>query len=205
MPRLTRALLLEAVTELCNKDKHFERIVVQHGPPPLWSRKTGFASLVMIILEQQVSLASARSAFKRLRQKTGELTPQKLLLLSEEQVRACGITRQKASYIYGLAESIVNGEIDLTAIHRADDTLARQELTRIRGVGLWTADIYLMMAMGRPDIWPQGDLALAEAVRRTKGLQQRPDVEKQLKLAECWRPWRSVAARLFWHSYLSTT
>jgi len=157
----------------------------------------------MIILEQQVSLASAKAIYARLAGAADAVKTGHIADMAEKELRACGITRQKAGYIRGLALMIEAGELNLNGIHSADDETAKQALIKIRGIGPWTAEIYLLSAMGRPDIWPTGDLALAESMRVVKGLRKRPAAERQLQIAEKWRPWRSVAARVLWHSYLS--
>jgi DNA-3-methyladenine glycosylase II len=203
--RLTEASLRRGVETLTRSDADLARVVERHGPPPLWSREPGFPTLVHIILEQQVSLASARAAFGRLLAFASPLTPESFLALDDETLRASYFSRQKAVYCRGLARMIVEGELDLAALHSMDDAEARAALTRVRGVGPWTADIYLLMALGRPDVWPAGDLALAVAAREVKGLASRPTPEELERLAERWRPLRAVAARLLWQHYLSRT
>ena len=169
----------------------------------MWSRKPGFPTLIQIILEQQVSLASARAAYDRLQSAVDRLTPETFLGLSDQQLLAIGFSRQKTGYCRGLAEQIHAGRLRLDQFARKNDELAREELLKIRGIGPWTADIYLLMALKRPDIWPVGDLALAQAMQQIKGLESRPETELQLSIAEQWRPWRAVAARIHWHHYLS--
>jgi len=201
--RLTKHSLQLSVRQLCNIDPDLKKIIQRLGPPPLRSRRAGFATLVMIILEQQVSLASAKAIYASLANAVGTVKTENIANMSEKELRECGITRQKAGYIRDLALMIEAGELNLSAIHGADDETAKQELIKIRGIGPWTAEIYLLSAMGRPDIWPTGDLALAESMRVVKGLRKRPSTERQLQIAEKWRPWRSIAARVLWHSYLS--
>jgi DNA-3-methyladenine glycosylase II len=184
-------------------DADLAAIVDRFGPPPLWARPPGFATLTFIILEQQVSLASARAAFERLTAATGELTPQAFLRLDDRELLAIGFSRQKTRYVRGLSAAILAGELDLEAVQRLDDDKARAALTDLTGVGPWTADIYLLLALGRPDVWPTGDLALVTAVQHVKRLADRPSGDELTTLAEPWRPWRSVAARLFWHDYLA--
>lgn len=192
-----------AVDYLSRRDPDLGAIVAEHGPPPLWSREPGFPTLVQIILEQQVSLASARAVFDRLQATASPLTADRLLRLSSAQLAACGLTRQKAGYCRELATAIQQGALDLPELARADNGQARDRLTAVRGIGSWTADIYLLMALGRRDVWPRGDLALGKALRRIKRLPNVPDADEQHRLAEPWRPWRSVAARLLWHDYLA--
>jgi DNA-3-methyladenine glycosylase II len=132
------------------------------------------------------------------------MTPRAIAALSEDQLRGVGLTRQKAAYVRGLAVALERGEIDLAAIARMDDERAHAELVKLKGIGPWSADIYLLMALGRPDVWPRHDLALASAMREVKRLRSLPTPERQLQIAESWRPWRAVAARILWHHYLST-
>ena len=200
--RLTHKLLLQAVSELSAKDKALALIVKQHGPPPMWGRKANFAALLKIILEQQVSLISAQAVFEKLERKVDEVSPGQIQALSIDGLRKLGFTRQKAGYCHGLAEQILSGELDLEKLKTMDDAAAHNTLLKIKGIGPWTANIYLLMALRRPDVWPDGDLALAESARRIKKLKQRPSYEHLNKMARKWKPWRSVAARLLWHAYL---
>jgi DNA-3-methyladenine glycosylase II len=169
----------------------------------MWSREPGFPTLVRIILEQQVSLASARAAYQKLLELVSPLNPEGFLGIDDRKLREAGFSRQKAGYCRSLAESIVRGEVDLDRLQTVDDSAARSALLEIRGVGPWTADIYLLMALGRPDVWPGGDLALATAAREVKRLRRPPGPAKLEALGGSWRPWRAVAARLLWHHYLS--
>jgi DNA-3-methyladenine glycosylase II len=208
MPALDEASLLVGVEVLAATDPDLAGIVARHGPPPLWAREPGFETLVKIILEQQVSLGSAVAALGRLRDALGiddaaPLTPTAVIELGEETMRTAGLTRQKAAYLAGLASDIETRRLDLAAVAAAPDDEARVSLMTVAGIGRWTADIYLLMALGRPDIWPDGDLALASAMRRAKGLATLPSREEQRAVAEPWRPWRAVAARILWHAYLS--
>ncbi len=200
---LERTALLRATRELCAYDADLHRAVARYGPPPLWARPTGFATLVRIILEQQVSLASADAMFTRLRNSVGRVSSARIAGLSITELRRLGFTRQKAGYCLGLAQQIENGELALRRIANYDDAKARRVLTQIRGIGPWTADIYLLMALRRPDVWPEGDLALATAVRRLKRLRTQPAPDRLRLISNSWRPWRSVAARILWHFYLS--
>lgn len=208
MPALDEASLLVAVDELSAADPDLAGIVARHGPPPLWAREPGFETLVKIILEQQVSLGSAVAALGRLRAALGidddaSLAPTGVIELGEEAMRTAGLTRQKAAYLAGLASDVETGRLDLPAVAAAPDEEARSALMTVAGIGRWTADIYLLMALGRPDVWPDGDLALAAAMRRAKGLATLPSREEQRSIAEAWRPWRAVAARILWHGYLA--
>ena len=201
--KLNKKLLLQGVDELVSKDKALARLVTHFGPPPLWGRKPGFATLVQIILEQQVSLASAAAVFKKLELAIPKVTPEHVRGLSADGLRELGFTQQKAGYCEQLAALILSGQVNLNRLERMDDTTAHDSLLKIKGIGPWTANIYLLMALRRPDIWPDGDMALAESVRRMKKLKERPDYERLNKMALKWKPWRSVAARILWHAYLS--
>lgn len=170
----------------------------------MWDRKPGFATLIQIILEQQVSLASARAAFDRLCLAVSPLTPSGLLALDDRTMKAIGFSRQKTGYARRLSMEILEGSLKLDEFERLDEEKLRSALLRIDGVGPWTADIYLLTAMLRPDVWPSGDLALATALQKLKGLGSRPDAAATYELAEPWRPWRAVAARVLWHFYLSS-
>ena len=200
---LTDRSLAQGARALARVDRDLAGVIERHGPPPLWGREPGFATLVQIVLEQQVSLASGRAAFARLERAAGRVTPARVAVVTERQIRAAGITRQKATYVRGLARSIVRGELDVDAIGLLDDDAAHAELVKLRGIGPWSADIYLLMALGRRDVWPRHDLALASAMREVKRLRSVPTPERQLEIAEGWRPWRAVAARLMWHHYLN--
>ena len=202
-PALSRASLAVAVEQLAAADPDLAAIVERFGPPPLWDRVPGFATLVHIILEQQVSLASAQAAFDRLRAAADPLTPARFLDLTDAELLTIGFSRQKARYGRALATALNGGSLDLDSLTSLDDDSAHRELVAIPGIGPWTATIYLLMVLGRPDLWPVGDIALAQAVAEVKGLERRPSPLEMAELGETWRPWRSVAARLFWHDYLS--
>ncbi len=169
----------------------------------MWGRKADFAALLKIILEQQVSLTSAEAVYQHLSTSISVISPENVLKLSESGLRELGFTRQKAAYCYGLADLISSGEFELAELTKMSDERAHDELIKIKGIGTWTANIYLLMALRRPDIWPDGDLALAESTRRIRNLKKRPDYERLNRIALRWRPWRSVAARILWHAYLS--
>ncbi|MCW5842069.1 MAG: DNA-3-methyladenine glycosylase 2 family protein [Caldilinea sp.] len=200
---LTEFTLYEAVTELAQRDPDLGAVVARHGPPPLWAREPGFPTLVLLILEQQVSLASARAAYNRLEAATGTVTPAGLLALSDDELRAAGFSRQKTGYARALAQAILDGAFDPDGLADLDDDGVRCELTSLKGIGPWTAEIYLLMVLRRPDAWPAGDLALATAAQQVKGLAARPSPAELVELAEAWRPWRAAAARILWHHYLS--
>src|SRR5881396_3558995 len=188
---------------LATRDDDLASVVQRYGAPPLWVREPGFPSLIYIILEQQVSLASAKAAFDRLNGAARPLTPVRFLKLTDAELLRIGFSRQKTLYTRLLAESLARRHFDLRYLHDLHDDAARKILIALKRIGKWTADIYLLSALRRPDIWPTGDLALATAVQEVKHLRQRPSPERLEKMSAPWRPWRAVAARLFWHHYLS--
>ena len=200
---LTEETLALAVGELAARDPDLRAIVERFGPPPMWDRPAGFATLVHIMLEQQVSLASAQAAFDRLCAAVDPLTPDGFLALDDTRLLAIGFSRQKTRYVRDLSQAVASGTLDLDGLARFSDADARDKLVALTGIGPWTASIYLLMVLRRPDVWPASDMALAAAVAEVKGLDRRPDPDLMEALAAPWRPWRSVAARLFWHDYLS--
>ena len=202
-PALTEGDLPAAVAVLAARDAGLAAIAARYGTPPLWAREPGFATLVHLILEQQVSLASAKAAFDRLVVATDPLTPAALLALDDTELLAIGFSRQKARYARALAAAVAAGDLDLDALPAADDEEVDRRLTALPGIGPWTATIYRLMVLLRPDAWPVGDIALAQALAETRGLATRPSQVELLAAAEAWRPWRAVAARLLWHHYLS--
>jgi DNA-3-methyladenine glycosylase II len=201
--RLDERGLARGVAELTRRDPALAAVVERHGPPPLWPREPGFATLVRLILEQQVSLGSGQAAFGRLARAVGTVDATAVLAADEERLRAAGLTRQKTRYVRALANAIVSGELVLDRLRSAPDDAVRTALLAVTGIGPWTADCYLLFALGRPDAWPTGDLALAVAAEEVKRMAARPSRADLDRLAEPWRPWRGVAARLLWHSYLS--
>lgn len=200
---LTDVTLLQAVAELAGRDTRLARVVTDFGPPPLWAREPGFPTLLHVILEQQVSLASAQAAFDRLLAIASPLTPERLLTLDDATLKVVGFSRQKTRYGRALATAILAGSLDLAGLARLDDEAVRAALTQVVGIGRWTADIYLLMALRRPDIWPVGDLALVSAAREVLELPQAPKADELAVLSAAWQPWRAVAARILWHHYLS--
>lgn len=206
-PLSTRAFNA-AVRELAALDADLGRVVETYGVPKTLRREPGFATLVLLILEQQVSLASAKATFEKLSlaagQTVGTITPDAVLALDDETLRAAGLSRQKARYTRLLAEETASEALDVDGLARLDDDAVRARLTRITGIGPWTADVYLLMALKRADIWPVQDLALAVAAHEVKGLPTRPGADELLAIGEAWRPWRTVAARILWHYYLNT-
>ena len=192
-----------AAAELCAADPDLAAIVDMHGLPEFWAREPGFETLVLLILEQQVSLASAKAAYDRLEARLGDVTPDGVLGSTDEELRRDGFSRQKNRYVRVLSASLVDGSLDLDAVSALDDDGVRAALVALPGIGPWTAEVYLLSALRRPDTWPVGDIALQEAARRARGLAKRPSPEELATIGEAWRPHRASAARLLWHLYLS--
>lgn len=198
--KITAKTLAAAIAELAARDKGFARLYKRHGAPPLRARPAGFATMLKIICAQQVSTASARAIVGRLQVAADPLTPETFLALDAGTLKAIGFSRMKAVYGRGLAETILGGGLDLGAVARMDDEAAIAELVRIKGIGRWSAEMYLLLALRRPDLWPVGDLAVVKGMQRLKGLAERPRPDAMMIYGEAWRPWRSVAARMLWHT-----
>lgn len=195
--------LVIACEQLARIDSDLAFIFQIYGAPPLWKREANFSTLVHIILEQQVSVASALSAFNKLKEKVGEVTPENVLKLSDAELKAAYFSRQKTAYARDLANAILEGRLNLQMLETLPDEAVKEELKKIKGIGEWTAGIYLLMALARADVMPRGDLALHVAWRRLKNLERNPAADEFLLIAERWQPLRAVAARLLWHFYLS--
>ncbi|HJU82065.1 MAG TPA: DNA-3-methyladenine glycosylase 2 family protein [Acidimicrobiia bacterium] len=199
---MTRTPFSATVARLIGADHDLSRLVNEFGVPPFWQRPPGFPSLVLFILEQQVSLASAAAAYRRVNARVGSMLPESLLATTPEELRADGVSRQKDRYIRELARSVASGELDLPMLASLSDDDVRAHLTRIRGIGRWTADVYLLACLGRPDLWPVTDRALQVATAEALSLAAVPSPQELELIGERWRPHRSTAARLLWHGYL---
>ena len=180
----------------------FAEILGRAGQPRFRRRRNGFGTLLHIILEQQVSIDAAAAMHRKLVGLCHPLTPEAFLALDDATLRSCGFSRQKMGYARHLAEMVGSGKFDLGRLSATDDEAALAELLSIKGIGRWSAEIYLLFALGRPDIWPAGDLGLQVAIGDHMCFGARPDEVEMRRLGEAWRPWRSVAACLFWQSYL---
>jgi DNA-3-methyladenine glycosylase II len=189
--------------KLAQLDPDLAGIINTYSYPPFWSRPNTFESLVHIILEQQVSLASALSALNKLRERIQEVTPVRILLLTDAELRECYLSRQKTAYIKYLAEAIISGQINLSAFEQMEDDEIRRHLTALKGIGNWTVDVYLMFALQRTDLFPVGDLAIVNAVKGLKALPKETTKEELTIIAEQWQPYRPVASMMLWHYYLS--
>jgi len=200
---LNNERLSKAVKYLSKRDKDLAALYEADGVPPLWARRPGFTTLIKIILEQQVSLASAKAVYRKLERNIKPFTPIRFEELGIDYLKSLGVTRQKSSYCINIAAAIIDDKLDLKSLNIMNDDDAKEMLKRIKGIGSWTADIYLLMALCRPDIWPSGDIALAKSMRKIKRLKSYPTYEKQVKIAKKWQPYRSVAARMLWQHYIN--
>ena len=189
--------------KLARKDKDLAQIIKQYGYPPLWLRPEGFATLVHIILEQQVSLASARAAYDMLRKKIGTITPKKVIALTDEELKGCYFSRQKIVYIRHLASALINKELDLRSFPNMSEVEIRAKLIAIKGIGHWTIDVYLMMVLHRSDLFPLGDIALVNSLKEIKALPKATSKEQLEAIATKWKPYRTIAAFLLWHAYIN--
>jgi DNA-3-methyladenine glycosylase II len=185
-----------------SRDTDLQTILDQHGYPPFWSRPNTFESLVHIILEQQVSLASALATLNKLKEKIGEVTPARLLLLTDQELRDCYFSRQKTVYVRHLAERLISGALSLTSMETMDDTSIRHQLKTVKGIGDWTVDIYLIFMLHHTDVFPIGDLAAVNSLKKVKGLAAGVSKEEVLAVTDQFKPHRTIATMLLWHSYL---
>jgi len=203
-PVLDEAAVAHAARRLARRDPALRAVLRIYGVPPLWAREPGFATLVHLILEQQVSLASALAAFNNLKRACrGVVTPRRLMRFDDAELKAIGFSRQKAGYARELAQAVLERRFDPNALDQLSDDEVRKTLTALKGIGPWTAEVYLLMVLLRPDAWPHGDVALAAAAQEVYGLARRPTFEELNARADAWRPHRATAARLLWHHYLS--
>jgi len=192
---------IAALRRLAAADPALASAIAAVGLPPPRMREPGFASLARIIVGQQVSTASAAALWAKLTGGIDPFTPEGVLARTADELRLLGLSRQKATDTLCLAREIANGRLDLERLHRLGDEAAILELTRIKGLGRWSAEIYLLFALQRTDIWPAGDLALQVGMQRLRGLRKRPDEKRMIRLAESWRPYRGAAAHFLWHYY----
>jgi DNA-3-methyladenine glycosylase II len=186
--------------KVAHRDRDLKAIIKEYSYPPLWVRPNSFESLVLTILEQQVSLASAYSAYRKLRERI-PITPENLLQLTDEELRNCYLSRQKILYTRELANALVHKKICLKRFEELPDAAVRAALKSLKGIGDWTVDIYLLHALRRTDVFPIGDLALVNSIKMVKQL---PSATKEdlRELSEKWKPYRSIATMLFWHFYI---
>ena len=201
---LTEQTLTDGLTALAAVDRDMARALDDIGPPELRSREPGFEALLGAIVSQQVSKAAAQTVWDRLAAVACPLSPETVLALDETALRTVGLSGRKASYVHGLAEAVISGNIDLDGLSGRSDEAVVEELVRLKGIGRWSADIYLLVALGRPDAFPADDLALMIGAQRLKRLEERPNRTVLTEIAEAWRPWRGPAALLLWHYYSAT-
>ena len=187
---------------LTKRDKDLKNVIIQHGYPPMWVRPATFQTLILFILEQQVSLASAYAAFKKLKEKTGLVTPAKILALNDGELRSCYFSRQKIVYARELANAVESKQIQIKKLSLLSDEKVREQMIKIKGIGNWTADVFLMHALQRTDLFPLGDIALVNSLKEVKQLHKDTSKEKMLKIAEPWRPYRTIASMILWHAYI---
>jgi DNA-3-methyladenine glycosylase II len=204
LTHLDGATFAEAVALLTAEEDAFAAVVGEHGPPPFWNRPAGFPTLVWLILEQQVSLESGAEMYRRLHGLLGQITPGAVAGAGEASLRGIGITRQKAGYLLDLAASITDGELDLDDLGQSSSEEARVTLLAMKGIGPWTADVYLLSALRFPDVFPIGDRALQVGTGEVLGMTGVPDLDELELISAPWRPVRAVAARIIWHAYLAT-
>lgn len=202
MPRITcDADLEEGMAALAALDPAWEPIIARTGIPPLRRRESGFASLASIIVSQQLSVASARAVWARLEGVFDPLTPERILVASDEEMRLSGLSRPKQKTLRAVAAAIAEGSLDLAGLETATPEFVHEHMTAVSGIGPWTADVYLLFCLGHRDGFAAGDLAVQEAAKLAFGLAARPKPAELLALADAWRPWRGVAARLLWAYY----
>lgn len=188
---------------LAEIDPHLKSIIEQYGYPPFWKRTASFQTLLHIILEQQVSLASALAALNKLKEKIGDITPGSLLLLSNDELKACYFSRQKIIYAQHLTNAFVNNQINLDELNTMDNDTIRSILTKIKGIGNWSVDVYLMLVLQRCDVLPLGDIALLTSIKETCGLAKQTSKEAIALIAQKWKPYQTIATFILWHAYLS--
>jgi len=188
---------------LAQRDPDLRSVLDAHYYPPCWKRSPSFETMVHIILEQQVSLASAMAAMKKLRERLIQISPANLAALTDEELKGCYFSRQKIIYTRHLADAVLNNELNIDALSLADNDTIRSTLTKIKGIGNWTVDVYLMMALQRCDVFPLGDVALMTSVREIKNLSKEASGETITAIASSWKPYQTIAAFILWHAYLS--
>jgi len=192
----------EICHHLAAQDVDLQKIITKNGIPPMWTRAPTFATLVHIILEQQVSIMAAKACFEKLKARIGEVIPEYVLALDDNEMKQCGFSRQKMGYARHLASKIRRGLFDLENLQNIDDEQVRIKIKQLKGLGDWSADIFLMFALQRADIFPIGDLALVNSIKHLKNLPKDTPKEAILTIGESWRPYRSVATFLCWHDYI---
>lgn len=192
---------MDPFDRLATSDDALRAIVNRAGKPPPFQRPPTFASLVLLILEQQVSLSSAAAAYRRL-ESIGQVDPKTVASIDDATLRAAGITRQKTRYLRELSSAVTEGRLPIDRLPELPDTDVRDLLIAVPGIGAWTADVFLLACLLRPDIWPVGDRALQVGTAEALALTEVPAPDRLEQIGERWRPHRSTAARIIWHGYL---
>jgi DNA-3-methyladenine glycosylase II len=201
--RVNEITLKNATDHLAQRDPALAMVIEKYGYPPLWAREPGFPALVHIILEQQVSLASAKAAFNRLETHlAGEVTPANFLNINDDTLLKIGFSRQKKIYTRALASAVLNGDFNFDLLPDMPDPILRTYMKSLKGIGDWSVDIYALMCLQRPDVLPKGDIALYESFKVLYALNERPNYDTFEAYAQDWQPYRSIAARILWHFYL---
>lgn len=200
--RFTAKNFISLCDQLALKDKDFQEIIQQYGYPAQWRREPSFATLIHIILEQQVSLASAKAAFDRLQSYIGDVTPENIVRLSDEEMKACYFSRQKTIYARSLSEAVISKQLIIEQLPLLNDEAIRVKLKKIKGIGDWTVDVFLMMCLHSADIFPYGDIAAVNSLKYIKQISLQTPKEELIRIVESWKPYRSVAAYLLWHAYI---
>lgn len=202
MKRFANDNFRSSCDQLVETDHDLKLIIEKYSYPPMWIRDNNFSTLVLTILEQQVSLASAFAAYQKLKEKITLITPQNILQLSDDELRQCYFSRQKIIYVRGLANALINEEISLQQFEFEKDNVIREALKKLKGIGDWTIDIYLIHALRRTDIFPVGDLALINAIKEIKSLSLSTTKEELIRIAAPWKPLRSIATMILWNYYI---
>lgn len=202
-PSFSEHQLPELCDRLAELDPDLRLVLAEFGYPPFWHRENSFESFVWFILEQQVSLAAAKAALDRLRGRVGVVTPESVLALNDDELRAAHFSRQKMGYVRALAQELEQGRLDLAALAELSDAAVRERLVRLTGIGNWTVDVYLILVLHRVDLFPVGDLAAVTALKRIKGLARDASADQVAATARGWAPLRTAATMMLWHEYLS--
>jgi DNA-3-methyladenine glycosylase II len=202
-PAFTAADLPGLCDKVASLDPDLQRIVHEYGYPEFWNRPNTFESLVWFILEQQVSLASAKAALEKLRDRVGAITPANVLALTDDELRAVYFSRQKTTYVRGLAQEMENGNLDLASLESLTESAVRKRLIRLNGVGNWTVDVYLIIVLHRLDLFPTGDLAAVNGLKELKGLPRSTPIAELMTATQLWAPYRTIGTMLVWHRYLA--
>jgi DNA-3-methyladenine glycosylase II len=197
--KITKLTLSEGARELAKRDKDLARVINEIGLPGLRSQPPGFNAILKIICGQQISTSAAQAIYLRLAKIEYPMTYKGVLKIGPDRLKSAGLSTPKVKYVIGIATAIENGQFSFRRVARMEDGVAIKEMMKLKGIGRWSAEVYLLFALRRPDLWPVDDLGIIKAYTHLKGLKEYPDRTHLMKIGETWRPWRSVAARLLWH------